>query len=101
MRRITCATRIQCIYTQSERFLHINDVRAAHPPGVLPSLYSPAWERRSNNMIPDDTIIFNQSSALSNFDDHEARLRHLLQQDALPTLKDSRHLLSVCEEVDI
>ena len=46
-------------------------------------------------MIPDDTIIFNRCSALSNFDDHEVHLRHLLQQDAMPTLKDSRHLLSV------
>jgi hypothetical protein len=52
-------------------------------------------------MIPDDTIIFNPSSAFSTFDDHEVCLRHLLQQDALPTLKDSWPLLSVCEEVDI
>ena len=52
-------------------------------------------------MIPDDTIIFNHCGALSNFDDHEARLRHLLQQDALPTLEDGRHLLLVCEEVSI
>ncbi len=52
-------------------------------------------------MIPDDTIIFNPSNVFSNFNDHEIRLRHLLQQDALPTLKDRRHLLSVCEEVDI
>ena len=52
-------------------------------------------------MIPDDTIIFNQCGALSTFDDHEAHLRHLLQQDALPTLKERRHLLSVWEEVGI
>jgi hypothetical protein len=52
-------------------------------------------------MIPDDTIIFNLCSAPSTFDDHEVRLRHLLQQYALPTLKDGRHLLSVCEELDI
>ena len=52
-------------------------------------------------MIPDDTTIFNLCSALSPFDDHEGCLRHLLQQDALPTLKDRRPLLSVCEEVDI
>ena len=52
-------------------------------------------------MIPDDTIIFNPSSALSKFDDYEAHVRHLLQQDALPTLNDGRHLLSVCEEADI
>ena len=50
-------------------------------------------------MIPDDTIIFNGYGVQINFDDHEAHGRHLLQQDALPTLKDSRHLLSVCEEV--
>ncbi len=47
-------------------------------------------------MIPDDPFIFNHYGALSNFDDHEVRLRHLLQQVALPTLEDSRHLLSVC-----
>ena len=52
-------------------------------------------------MIPDDTIIFNLSDALCTFDDHEVCLRHLLQQDAMPTLKDCRQLLSVCEEVDI
>jgi len=52
-------------------------------------------------MIPDDTIIFNQCSACSTFNDHEAHVHHLLQQDALLTLKDRRHLLSVCEEVDI
>jgi len=52
-------------------------------------------------MIPDDTIIFNGYGALSNFNDHEVCLRHLLQQDALPTLKERRHLLSVCEEVGI
>jgi len=50
-------------------------------------------------MIPDSTFIFNGYGALSTFDDHELRLRHLLQQDALPTLKDSRPLLSVWEEV--
>jgi len=52
-------------------------------------------------MIPDDTIIFNGYSALSNFNDHEAHVRHLLQPDALPTLKDRRPPLSVCEEVDV
>ena len=52
-------------------------------------------------MIPDDTIIFNWLWRTQQFDDHEVRVRHLLQQDALPTLKDRRHLLSVCEEVDI
>jgi len=51
-------------------------------------------------MIPDDTIIFNYYGALNKFDYHEVCLRHFLQQDALPTLKDRRHLLSVCEEVD-
>ncbi len=52
-------------------------------------------------MIPDDTIIFNQWSEFSTFNDHEIRLRHLLQQVALLTLKDRRPPLSVCEEVDI
>ena len=52
-------------------------------------------------MIPDDTFIFNHCGVPSNFNDHEVCLRHLLQQDALPTLKDSRHQLSVCEEVYI
>lgn len=47
-------------------------------------------------MIPDDPFIFNGYGALSNFDDHEVRLRHLLQQDTMPMLEDSRHLLFVC-----
>ena len=47
-------------------------------------------------MIPDDPFIFNGYSALSNFDNHEARLRHLFQQGAMPTLGSDRHLLSVC-----
>ena len=51
-------------------------------------------------MIPDYPIIFNHSGAPNNFDDYEAHVRHLLQQDALPTLKDYRPPLSVCEEVD-
>jgi hypothetical protein len=51
-------------------------------------------------MIPDDTFIFNGYGAPSNFNDHEVRLRHLQQQDALPILNDGRHLLSVCGEAD-
>jgi hypothetical protein len=50
-------------------------------------------------MIPDDTFIFNPSSARSKFDDHEVRLRHLLQQDLMPTIEAGRHLLSVCKEM--
>jgi hypothetical protein len=47
-------------------------------------------------MIPDDSFIFNQHGALGNFGHHEARLRHLFQQGAMPTLEDGGHLLSVC-----
>ncbi len=47
-------------------------------------------------MIPDDSFIFNGYGAFSNFSDHEARLRHLFQHGAMPTLEDGRHLLSVC-----
>jgi|SRR5260370_39426184 len=47
-------------------------------------------------MIPDDTFDFNHHSALRIFDDHEARLRHLLRQDVMPTLNGG-HLLSVCQ----
>src|SRR5260370_2169279 len=47
-------------------------------------------------MIPDDTFNFNHDGAFSNFDDHEARLRHLLRQDAMPTSDGGRHLLAVC-----
>lgn len=47
-------------------------------------------------MIPDDTFNFNHLSASSSFNAHEARLRHLFQQDAMPTLEVGRHLLSVC-----
>src|SRR5258708_36020005 len=48
-------------------------------------------------MIPDDTYIFNHYGPLRNFDDHEARLRHLLRQDATPTLYGGRHLLYACQ----
>lgn len=68
-------------------------------PGVLPSMFFHS-KVRSNNMITDDTIIFNGYGALSKFDYHEARLRYLIQRHTLPTLKDRRHLLSVCEEAD-
>lgn len=47
-------------------------------------------------MIPNDPFIFNHSGAQRNFDDHEVRLRHLLQQDTMPMLEFSRHLLFVC-----
>jgi hypothetical protein len=47
-------------------------------------------------MIPDDTFNFNSYGALGNFDDHEVRLRHLLQQDATLALESGRHQLSVC-----
>ncbi len=47
-------------------------------------------------MIPDDTFFFNRHGALSNFDDHEVRLRHLLGQDAMPTPEGDRHLLYGC-----
>ena len=50
-------------------------------------------------MIPDNTFIFNGYGTPRNFGDHEVRLLHLLHQDALPTLKDRRPLLSVWEEV--
>ncbi len=48
-------------------------------------------------MIPDDTFFFNHHGALSNFDDDEAHLRHLFQQDAMPTLEGGRHLLYACQ----
>ena len=47
-------------------------------------------------MIPEDTLNFNNGGALSNFDDHEARLSHLLRQDATPTSDGGRHQLFVC-----
>ncbi len=47
-------------------------------------------------MIPDDPFIFNGYGALTNLDDHEVRLHHLLGQDAIPTPQDGRHLLFVC-----
>jgi hypothetical protein len=43
-------------------------------------------------MIPDDPFIFNGYGALSNFDDHEARLSHLLGQGAMPILEGGRHI---------
>jgi len=47
-------------------------------------------------MIPDDFFHCNPCGAPYRFDDHEARLRHLLQQDATPAKGGGRHLLLVC-----
>jgi hypothetical protein len=47
-------------------------------------------------MIPDDPFNFNHAGAFSNFGDQEVRLRHLLRQDALPTVESGRHLLYGC-----
>ena len=47
-------------------------------------------------MIPDESFHFNRLSAPGNFDDHQVRLRHLQQQNALPTVESDRHLLYVC-----
>jgi hypothetical protein len=47
-------------------------------------------------MIPDDTFFFNHQGAQSNFDIDEARLRHLFQQDAMPTSEGGSHLLYGC-----
>jgi len=47
-------------------------------------------------MIPDEPFNFNHFGAPSNFDNQEIRVRHLLQQDAMLTLKIGRHLLFVC-----
>lgn len=47
-------------------------------------------------MIPDDATIFNTTNAVpTHFDDHEARLRAHLGQDAVPTA-GGRHLLYYC-----
>jgi hypothetical protein len=51
---------------------------------------------KSTNMIPDNTFIFKQYVVPRNFDDHAVRLHQLLQQDAMPTLESSGHLLAVC-----
>jgi hypothetical protein len=51
---------------------------------------------KSTNMIPDNTFIFKQYGASRNFDDHAVRLRQLLQQDAMPMLESSGHLLADC-----
>ncbi|MFL5661733.1 MAG: hypothetical protein ACJ8BW_10340 [Ktedonobacteraceae bacterium] len=49
-------------------------------------------------MILDNTFNFNYYGAQGNFDDHEARLRHLLRQDVMPTLEGGcRHLLYACQ----
>jgi hypothetical protein len=47
-------------------------------------------------MIPEDTFNFNHFGVLSNFDDHEARLRHPLRQNATLALDSGRQLLFVC-----
>jgi hypothetical protein len=48
-------------------------------------------------MIPDKTFIFKRYGVPRNFDDHQVRLRYLLQQDAMPTLESGRHVLTVCQ----
>jgi hypothetical protein len=47
-------------------------------------------------MIPDDPFNFNHFGAPTNFNDHDVRVRHLFQQDAMPTPEAGRHLISVC-----
>ena len=47
-------------------------------------------------MIPDSLPLFNSTAVPQHFDDSEARLRFHLQQDAVPTLAGSRHVLYVC-----
>jgi len=47
-------------------------------------------------MIPDEPFNFNHFGAHTNFDAHEVRVCHLIQQDAMPMLEASRHLLLVC-----
>jgi len=85
------------VHTQTERLYHMNSERAVHPARCA-ALFSflPSGSERTYHMIPDEPFNFNHYGALSNFDNHEARLRHLFQQGAMPTLEDSRHLLSVC-----
>ena len=86
-----------CIHTRSER-IPCNDERAAYP-GRCAALFvfSRMGEKvKSTNMIPDNTFIFKQYVVPRNFDDHAVRLHQLLQQDAMPTLESSGHLLAVC-----
>src|SRR5260370_34429030 len=67
----------------SKRPFHLNSERAAHLSGCAAHfVFSHLGRERPNNMIPDDTFNFNHDGAFSNFDDHEARLRHLLRQGA-------------------
>src|SRR5260221_3794377 len=81
----------------SKRPFHPNSERAAHPDRCAAHfVFSHLGRERPTNMIPEDTLNFNHNGAPSNFDDHEARLRHLLRQDAMPTSDGGRHLLLVC-----
>src|SRR5260221_7789346 len=81
----------------SKRPFHLNSERAAHPDRCAAYFVSSHLGReRPTNMIPEDTLNFNHNGPPSNFDDHEARLRHLLRQDAMPTSDGGRHLLLVC-----
>ena len=47
-------------------------------------------------MIPDEPFNFNHFGALTNFDDHDVRMRHRLRQDTMSTREADRHLLFVC-----
>ena len=89
------------IHTQEERPHHINSERAAHPARVCcPLCFLPTKRERSNNMIPDDTFIFNGYSTRRYFDDHEVRLRHVLGQDAVRATGGGRHLLSAARSAN-
>ena len=73
-----------------------NSERAVHPARCTALILFLSLERKIITMIPDDTTIFNTTNAVpTHFDDHEARLRAHLGQDAVPTA-GGRHLLYYC-----
>src|SRR5260221_2572761 len=81
----------------SKRPFHLNSERAAHPDRCAAYFVSSHLGReRPTNMIPEDTLNYNHNGAPINFDDHEARLPHVLRQDGMPTSDGGRHLLLVC-----
>lgn len=83
-------------HTQTDQSLHINSKRAAHPDRCTAHFVFSLHERKANHMIPDEPFNFNGYGALTNLDDHEVRLRHLLGQGAILTPQDDRHRLLVC-----
>ncbi len=87
-----------CKYADTNRTITHRQQRKGSTPGQVccPLCFLPSGRERSNHMIPDEPFNFNHFGALTNFDDHDVRMRHRLRQDTMSTREADRHLLFVC-----